>query len=216
MPQESFTVCIPLTKSSTLSLSDFSCYNPPTNLGESNVFTDVCQSFCPQGYLWSHVLSGWGGRGIGICGTKSFLGGISGTRSLRESFLRGRVLLDVCISMGWWLCPGGGIHTLDMGPGIQWFTVSKRVVRILLEWFLVWDIFWNVTTCARQSHLIHSVLFMVVKNTNVLHDIQYVQFFSMENWSHAHCITRLCTSESEWKVHPKAIRVLFEMHKNGK
>ena len=73
------------------------------NWGEGNVFTGVCQSFCPQ----------WGG----ISGSMSFQGDISGTRSLL------------------------GHPPPSPGHGLQWDTVSKWAVRILLECFLVSLIF---------------------------------------------------------------------------
>ena len=180
MPQESFTVCIPLIKSSTLTLGDFPCYRAPKKLEEGNIFTGACQSFCPQGYLWYQVLSGrylWYQvpSGVGISGTRSLHEGISGNRS----FL-GDGYCWVCVSpWGWWVCPGGlGTHTLDMGPGIKWVTVGKRVVCILLECFLVGIYFEMLQPVPDKSHLIHSVFIMIVeKNTNVLHDTQYVQFF---------------------------------------
>ena len=38
-----------------------------------------------------------------------------------------------------WVCPGGWVPTtpMPMGPGMLWDMVDKRVVRILLECFLV-------------------------------------------------------------------------------
>ena len=61
-------------------------YRPPTKLGEGDVFTGICQSFCPQG--------------VGISGSMSFLGvGISGTRSF----------LKALVSLVPGALPGGGV-----------------------------------------------------------------------------------------------------------
>ena len=179
MPQESFTVCIPLTKSSTLTLGDFPCHRAPTKLEEGNIFTGACQSFCPQGYLWSHSLSGWG-WGIGISGTKSFLEGIPGTRSLRVwvslvpgPFIGGSlvtgpfwgwVLLGVCISMGVvGMARGMGTHTVIVCPlGAVWAYYIKVPYLLVRHHKWLYTLLNKVMLCfsfgsSRQSLKVHEV-----------------------------------------------------------
>ena len=110
--------------------------NLPMKLGEGNVFTVVCQSFCPEGVgIWYHVLSWDGYLWYQVPSKGGYIQGVRG-----------------------WVCPDGGYaqrggyvqvypptYPLDKEPRgwiptpppELWDTVGKRVVRIPLESFLV-------------------------------------------------------------------------------
>ena len=89
--------------------SSLSNYRPTTKLGEGNVFTCVCQSFCPGG--------------VGISGTRSFLDvDISSGYVPRMGEVCPEGVVGCCMSGGGyvqeWVCPVGyGWKWVCLGDG---------------------------------------------------------------------------------------------------
>ena len=106
-------------------------FSLPMKSWEGNVFTDVCR---PQGISFPLSFLGV----VGFSGTRSFGGvgwvcpgvvGMSGVSMSRSSgYVWGGYVLE-------WVCPGGSYS--PPGHQLQWDTVGKRAVCILLEYCLV-------------------------------------------------------------------------------
>ena len=102
------------------------------------------------GYLWFHVLSGDGwvslvpnpfqGSGMSegwVCRVGGYIGGFLCMMGAYVWGLGKYIPTPLTLDIGGeWLCPGDGYPTHR--HGIQWDTADKRVVRILLEYFLVY------------------------------------------------------------------------------
>ena len=94
---------------------------PPTKLGEGNLFTGVCQAFCPwrKGeHPWSHVLS---------------RGSFSGPTSILWDMSRGGY-----VQKGW-VCPGGGYSSPDKGP------MGVGTTPLPWTWDLGYNEIWSAT-----------------------------------------------------------------------
>ena len=122
----------------TCSLYVVSSWLPPaTKLGQGNIFRSVCQQFCP----WGGMRGCLGGCVIALGGHAWFyLGSMCG-------FIRGGMCGFI---------QGGRVWFFQFFR-IQWDMVNERVVRILLECILVWNIYlgtvWNSFGCLLDNNL---------------------------------------------------------------